>query len=224
MQFDDRAHAGRVLASRLSHLAAEKGLLVLGLPRGGVPVAFEAARALNAPLDVLTVRKLGCPGNPEVALGAIAPGGVRVLNGELVESLGMTPRDIDAVSAAEAAELARREAVYRSGRGPLRLEGKVAILVDDGLATGASMLAAVRAARGLRSRRVVVAVPVGASDACAALRREADEVVCALEPEAFFAVGAWYREFAQTTDEEVLDLLRRAEPRLTASGGRHGDA
>jgi len=208
MMFDDRAHAGRVLAELLIPRVREKTAMVLALPRGGVPVGYEVAKALGVPLDVLVARKLGAPGNPEYAVGAIAPGGVRVLTPDAAALLGLSCADVDALAREEAKELARREALYRRGRRPQALEGRTAIIVDDGLATGATMLAAIRSVRLRRPDRVIAAVPVGDKDVCAALRREADEVICATTPEPLLAVGNWYRDFAQTTDEEVLALLR----------------
>jgi predicted phosphoribosyltransferase len=205
--FRDRRDAGRALAAELGHHAGRGDVLVLALPRGGVPVAHEVAAALAAPLDVFLVRKLGVPGREELAMGAIASGGVRVVNDRVVDELGIPAEVIDTVTAAEGAELARREAEYRAGRPPLDVRGKTAVLVDDGLATGSTMRAAVRAVRGLGPARVVVAVPVGAAATCAELAAEADEVVCPVRPEPFLAVGYAYRDFAQTTDAEVRALL-----------------
>ena len=184
--------------------------MVFALPRGGVPVAFEVARVLDAPLDVFLVRKLGVPGHEELALGAIAQGGVRVLNAEVVRSLDIAPDTIEAVAAREGEELARRERAYRDDRPPLEVAGRTVILVDDGLATGASMRAAVAALRAEAAARIVVAVPVAAPETCDAVRAEVDEIVCAVTPEPFYAVGFWYADFAQTTDAEVHDLLARA--------------
>jgi predicted phosphoribosyltransferase len=204
--YADRQEAGRALAEYLRYFAA-KDVVVLALPRGGVPVGYEVARALDAPLDVFVVRKLGLPGHPEFAMGAIASGNVRVMNEEVLESYPVSRAAIDAVTRAERAELERRERAYRDGRPLVPVEGRVVILVDDGLATGSTMRAAVLAARRLRPARVVVAVPVGAWQACRALREVADEVVCAFTPEPFSAVGLWYADFSQTTDEEVRHLL-----------------
>jgi putative phosphoribosyl transferase len=206
MIFDDRAHAGRVLGERLAHFASEKNVFILALPRGGVPVGYEVAKALRAPLDVLVARKLGAPGNPEYAIGAVAPG-ARVISADAIAMLGLSYGDVEALAAEEAKELERREKAYREGRPPLALEGRTAVLVDDGLATGATMLAAIRSARLRRPARGVAAVPVGDPATCAAVRREADELVCAAMPEELLAVGNWYRDFAQTTDEEVRALL-----------------
>jgi erythromycin esterase-like protein/predicted phosphoribosyltransferase len=209
-QFRDRAEAGRLLAERLRASAGRDDVVVLGLPRGGVPVAFEIARALDAPLDVFLVRKLGVPGHEELALGAIATGGTRVLNERLVESLGIPREWIEAIDAKEMRELERRERAYRGDRPPPDLTGRTVILVDDGLATGSTMLAAVQAVRQDEPERVVVAVPVAPAEVCAALREEADEVICLLTPPDFRAVGVWYADFTQTTDEEVRQLLERA--------------
>lgn len=210
MLFQDRADAGRVLATKLAAFADRPDVLVLGLPRGGVPVAYEVARALRAPLDVFLVRKLGVPGQPELAMGAIASGGVRVLHDNVLKALSITEQEIDAVTAEEAEELDRRERLYRGGRPPLDVRGRTVILVDDGLATGSSMRAAVEALRRMNPLRIVVAVPVGSPDTCGALLEEADEVVCAETPDPFYAVGIWYDDFSQTTDEEVRELLERA--------------
>jgi erythromycin esterase-like protein/predicted phosphoribosyltransferase len=206
----DRAQAGRLLAERLRKYAGREDVVVLGLPRGGVPVAFELARALGAPLDVFLVRKLGVPGHEELALGAIATGGTRVLNEQLVNSLDMPREWVEAIDAKEMRELERRERVYRGDRPPPDLTDRVVILVDDGLATGSTMVAAVRAVRQDNPERVVVAVPVAPPEACAALREEADEVHCLHTPARFGSVGAWYADFRQTTDEEVIALLARA--------------
>jgi len=208
LPLNDRHHAGRVLAGHLAHYAGQDQLLVLGLPRGGVPVAFEVARALAAPLDILVVRKLGLPGHDEYAMGAIASGGVRVMTP--LNGLNVTPAQVAEVVAREQDELVRREQLYRGQHPPLGMEGRTVIVVDDGLATGASMRAAVLAARHQHPARLVVAVPVGARDSCQALRNEADEVVCAAMPQPFRAVGLWYKNFLQTSDEEVIDLLDEA--------------
>jgi putative phosphoribosyl transferase len=209
--FRDRTEAGRLLAERLAPYANRADVIVLGLPRGGLPVAFEVARALGAPLDVFVVRKLGVPGHEELAMGAVATGGVRILNESVVRALGMPERVIDAVARAEEQELERRERLYRGERPPPDLRGRTVILVDDGLATGATMLAAIKAVRKLQPARVVVAVPVAARETCDALAREADEMICAETPEPFYAVGQWYENFSQTTDDEVRELLARAE-------------
>jgi putative phosphoribosyl transferase len=207
MGFRDRADAGRVLAGALRHLAGRDDVIVLGLPRGGVPVASEVARELGAPLDVLLVRKLGVPGHAELAMGAIATGGVRVLNPSVIEPLHIPPEDLERVTAREAVELARREQAYRPGRPPLDLAGRVVVVVDDGLATGSTMRAAVAALRALGPARIVVAVPVGSRDTCDDLAAEADQVVCVRAPAGFRAVGEWYEDFSETTDEHIRALL-----------------
>lgn len=209
-RYVDRREAGRALANLLLRFAGRDDVVVLGLPRGGVPVAYEVASALQAPLEVFVVRKLGTPGHEELAMGAIASGGVQVLNEEVVHALQISAATIDAVGRVERAELERRERAYRAGRPMVPLTGRVAILVDDGLATGSTMRAAVLAARILGPSRIVVAVPVGAPDTCRALEATADEVVCGLTPDSFRAVGLWYDDFAQTTDDEVRHLLAAA--------------
>jgi erythromycin esterase-like protein/predicted phosphoribosyltransferase len=210
--FRDRKEAGRLLAQKLAAYANRPGVLVLALPRGGVPVAFEVARALGAPLDVFVVRKLGVPGYEELAMGAVATGGARVLNDQVVGGLSIPKYVIDGVVAQEERELKRRERAYRGGRPAPDVRGRTVILVDDGLATGASMHAAVKALREQQPERIVVAVPVASPQTCAELRKFADEVVCAITPEPFEAVGRWYEDFSQTTDEEVRELLGRREP------------
>src|SRR5438093_424686 len=208
--FHDRTDAGRRLAAKLRPLAGRDDVIVLALPRGGVPVGYEVARALGVPVDVFLVRKLGTPGREELAMGAIASGGVRVLNADVVRALGITPDEIAEAAAREAEELRRREEAYRDGRPAPDLRGKTVILVDDGLATGSTMRAAVAAVRKLGPARVVVAVPVGATETCEEFRSVADDVVCVDTPEPFFAVGNWYEDFAQTTDDEVRELLARS--------------
>ena len=203
----DRREAGRSLATRLEKYARRDDVVVLALPRGGVPVAYEVARTLDAPLDLFLVRKLGTPGHQELAMGAIASGGVRVLNDDVVQWYGIREEDIEAVAHEESRELQRREITYREGREPVSIEGRTVILVDDGLATGSTMRAAVKAVRMHRPSRVVVAVPVGARDTCDELGAIADEVVCLGTPEPFSAVGQWYLDFSQTTDDEVRQLL-----------------
>ncbi len=210
-RFQDRTDAGHRLADALREYAGRPGVVVLALPRGGVPVGYEVARELGAPLDVFLVRKLGVPGHEELAMGAIASGGVKVLNPDVVEMLSVPDRVIDAVAAREGEELRRRERAYRDDRPPPDLQGKTVILVDDGLATGSTMRAAAEAVRLQVPARLVVAVPVGAAETCGALREVADEVVCDVLPEPFYAVGLWYRDFSQTTDDEVRALLARAE-------------
>jgi predicted phosphoribosyltransferase len=210
MLFRDRTEAGRVLADHLRVYANRPDVLVLALPRGGVPVAFEVAWALHAPLDVFLVRKLGVPGHRELAMGALASGGVRVLNEDVVQALGIPEDVIATVVAQERQELERRERVYRGNRPAPEVRGRVVILVDDGLATGSTMRAAVAALHRQRPARIVVAVPVGSPETCTELRAEADEAVCARTPEPVYAVGLWYDDFTQTTDDEVHDLLARA--------------
>ena len=210
MIFRDRTEAGRRLARELARYANRADVVVLGLPRGGIPVAYEVARALEAPLDVFVVRKLGLPGQEELAVGAIASGGVRFVNEDLVKHLRVPAGVVDEIAAREERELARRERAYRGGRRPLSVSGRVAILVDDGLATGASMRAAAAALRRLGPARIVVAVPVGAAETCREFGALADDVVCTETPEPFWAVGNWYDDFSQTTDEEVRELLELA--------------
>ena len=210
--FRDRVDAGKALAGHLRKYAGRPDVIVLALPRGGVPVGYEVAHALGAPLDVFIVRKLGVPGHEEYAMGAVASGGVRVLNDDAVRSLGLSDETVDRVTARELAELNRRERLYRGDRPEPDLKGRTVILVDDGLATGSTMKAAVKALAARAPARIVVAVPIAAADTCEALRREVDEVVCALTPEPFHAVGLWYDNFSQTSDEEVRDLLERARP------------
>jgi erythromycin esterase-like protein/predicted phosphoribosyltransferase len=205
--FRDRREAGRLLAEKLAAYANRPDVLVLALPRGGVPVGYEVARALSAPLDVFVVRKLGVPGYEELAMGAVATGGVRVLNDQLVERLGIPESLIDAVAARERQELARRERLYRGNRPPPDVRGRTVILVDDGLATGATMYAAIEALRQQNPARIVVAVPTASPETCEEMEIKADEVICAITPEPFHAVGRWYRDFSQTTDEEVGVLL-----------------
>jgi putative phosphoribosyl transferase len=209
-RFEDRFDAGRFLAQHLKHHAGKPDVAVLALPRGGVPVAFEIARALGAPLDVFVVRKLGAPGYEELAMGAIATGGVRVFNEEVIQHLGVSESWIEASIREQEEELQRREEAYRGDRPPVEIENHTVILVDDGLATGASMRAAVRALRLRHPAAITVAVPIGSRDTCDQFRAEVEEVVCARTPEPFHAVGAWYRNFTQTTDEEVRELLNRA--------------
>ena len=206
MQFHDRTHAGRLLAGKLGRYRDNPDVIVLALPRGGVPVAFEVAKALNAPLDVFIVRKLGVPGHEEYAMGAIASGGVRVMNPD-VAGMRLPESAVEAVAAREQKELERRERLYRGDRPPLELAGRIVILVDDGLATGSTMRAAAIAVKQQKPSRSVVAVPVAAPATCEQFRAEVDEVVCAITPEPFRAVGLWYEDFTQTTDDEVHALL-----------------
>jgi predicted phosphoribosyltransferase len=209
-RFDDRRDAGRRLAERLSHYRGRHDLVVLGLPRGGVPVAFEVSRALAAPLDVFLVRKLGVPGHQELAMGAIASGGVRVLNDDVVSATGVGNAQIEEVGLRELATLERQERAYRGDRPPLDPRGRVTILVDDGLATGATMRAAIEALRDRGTQAIVVAVPTAPTETCQALAREVDEVVCASTPDPFMAVGLWYRDFTPVSDDEVRQLLELA--------------
>jgi predicted phosphoribosyltransferase len=211
--FADRREAGRELATLLKPIHRDGTFIVLALPRGGVPVAYEIARELDATLDVFLVRKLGTPGQSELAMGAIASGGTRVINDEVVQALQIPQHMIDAVVAREQSELERRDAVYRQGRALPVLANRTVILVDDGLATGSTMRAAVQAVKQHSPTRVIVAVPVGAPDTCTALREYADEVICAHMPATFSAVGQWYHDFSQTTDDEVIALLSEAKGR-----------
>lgn len=210
LRFHDRAEAGRLLAAKLSEYANRPDVLVLALPRGGVPVGFEVAKALNAPLDVFLVRKLGVPGHEELAMGAIASGGTLVLNDDVVLTLRIPQQLMDVVAQREQQELERRERAYRDDRPQPDVQGKTIILVDDGLATGSTMRAAIRALRQREPAKIVVAVPAASPDTCDAFRDEVDDIVCALTPEPFYAVGLWYEDFSQTTDEEVRDLMERS--------------
>lgn len=213
MLFRNRADAGRALGERLAAYAGRPNLRILGLPRGGIPVAFEVAKSLDAPLDVFVVRKLGVPGHEELAMGAIATGGVRIVNQDVVSALGLSKETLDRVAEAEQAELVRREEAYRGSRRPLDVRGATVILVDDGLATGSTMRAAVAAVRRQQPARVVVAVPVAAPATRDEFTREVDEIVCVATPDPFLAVGRFYDDFSQTTDGEVHDLLERAARR-----------
>jgi predicted phosphoribosyltransferase len=206
-RFRNRTDAGRQLAGKLAPYADRPDVVVLALPRGGVPVASEVARALGAPLDVFVVRKLGVPGHEELAMGAVATGGLRVLNDEIVRGLDIPEREIAAVADRELHELSRRQRLYRGDHPPPDVGGRTVILVDDGLATGATMRAAVQALRQQQPARIVVAVPTASPDTCEALKAAADDVVCAMTPEPFFAVGHWYDDFTQTTDDEVARSL-----------------
>lgn len=209
MRYRDRRDGGRALAEQLRAYTGVRDGLVLALPRGGVPVGYEVAQALKLPLDVFVVRKLGAPGQEELAIGAVASGGIRVLNEQIVSRLGMNESAIDAIAAREVEEVSRREKLYRGDREPVSrgVEGKTVILVDDGIATGASMSVAVQSLRAGNPAKIVVAVPVAAAENCELLRSEADDVICARMPPRFSAVGEWYQDFRQTTDEEVAELL-----------------
>ncbi|AFY75858.1 putative phosphoribosyltransferase [Pleurocapsa sp. PCC 7327] len=206
-RFRNRTEAGQLLAKKLTAYANRKDVLVLGLPRGGVPVAYEVAKALNAPLDICLVRKLGVPGHKELAMGAIASGGVRVLNYDVVSWLNISGKTIDKVAQKELRELQRRDRAYRGDRPPADARDRTVILVDDGLATGSTMRAAVAVLREQQPKSIVVAVPVAPPDTCKTLSAEVEEVVCLMTPEPFYAIGLWYENFAQTTDEEVRELL-----------------
>jgi len=209
--YRDRHDAGVELARRLAEFRGRSDVVVLALPRGGVPLAHEIARTLEAPLDIVIVRKLGLPNFPELAMGAIASGGIRILNDDVIKWYGVTPETIESVTRTELAELERRERAYRSGASPVHLRGCSVILVDDGLATGSTMKAAVQAVRAQAPARVTVAVPVGAADACREVTAIADEVVCVRTPDVFAAVGQWYKDFSQTSDAEVTALLRESQ-------------
>lgn len=221
--FRNRPEAGRLLATKLTAYVNRPDVLVLALPRGGVPVAYEVARALGAPLDIFLVRKLGIPGYEELAMGAIATGGVRVLNDQVVGDLRIPDYVVDEVAASEQRELMRRARLYRGDRPAPDVRGRTVILVDDGLATGATMMAAVKALRQQQPARIIVAVPTASPEICQQLKAEVDDVICAITPEPFHAVGLWYEDFSQTTDEEVRDLLARsAAASRTADSVRTG--
>jgi putative phosphoribosyl transferase len=224
--FYDRMEAGQVLAAELQHYSDWPEVIVLALPRGGVAVGMEVAKELHAPLDIFVVRKLGVPGQEELAMGAIASGGVRIVNASVVGSLEISEQTINAVAHREEKELERRERYYRDGRHSLEVRGRIVIIVDDGLATGATMKAAVAAIRNQHPSRIVVAVPVAAPETCAELDELVDEVVCLRTPDPFMAVGIWFRHFPQLTDEEVRDLLQSSAEEYAsfhAHARRHGD-
>jgi putative phosphoribosyl transferase len=224
-RYRDRHEAGRILADQVGKQVDAAHAVVLALPRGGVPVGLEVARAIGARLDVFVVRKLGAPIQPELAMGAIASGGIRVLNEAVIAELGITENAIAAVADREAAELARREKTLRGNQPPAELRGRAVILVDDGLATGSTMRAAIAAVRQRDPQRVIVAVPVGATETCVELAREVDALICPLQPDALYAIGMWYEDFAQTTDEEVREALAFAAQdelaRPTHRDGKH---
>lgn len=208
--FADRRAAGRELARQLSEYAGRQDLLVLGLPRGGVPIAYEIAAALRAPLDVLVVRKLGTPGQEELAVGAIGSGGVLVLNDDIVAGIGLEPEEIEAIAARESIELERREHLYRGARPPLNVRGRTIIVADDGLATGATMSAAIQVLRRQAVSAIIVSVPIGAPETCVEIAKQSDALLCAYVPRRLLAIGNWYEDFAATSDEEVRELLAAA--------------
>jgi putative phosphoribosyl transferase len=214
--FKDRKEAGQILAHRLSNYVGQN-VMVLGLPRGGVPVAFEVAKALKAPLDVYVVRKLGVPGHEELAMGAIASGDVRVLNKPVIEDLGITEEAIEAETRKEREELKRRELLYRGDRPPLEVSDRTVVLVDDGIATGSTIKAGIAALKKQKAGRIVVAVPVAPISSIEELKKEVDEVICVSTPEFFYAISLWYDEFPQTSDEEVRELLKQAEMKKEAA-------
>ena len=217
--FTNRIEAGRALAEQLGAYQDRTDVMVLGIPRGGVPVAFEVAAALHAPLDVFAVRKLGVPGQEELAFGAISSGGVRVFNTEVVEAMGISEQDIEMVTAEERRELERRERAYRGTRPPLNVAGMTVIVVDDGIATGSSMQAAILALRQLKPARIVIAVPVAPVSTCDRLRTEVDEVICVYMPESFMAIGEFYEDFLPVSDEAVTDYLRRTPTSAVRKAG-----
>jgi putative phosphoribosyl transferase len=210
MIFRDRTEAGQILASKLTKYQNKGDTVILALPRGGVPVAYEIGKSLRLPVDIFVVRKLGVPGHEELAMGAIASGGVRHINRDIVDQLHIDSKTIDAASRREEKEIERREGLYRGQRPPLDVRHKTVILVDDGLATGSTMRAAIAALRQHQPARIVVAVPAAAPQTCSEIADEVDEIICAATPEPFYAVGQWYQEFSQTTDDEVRELLARA--------------
>jgi putative phosphoribosyl transferase len=222
VRFENRRKAGQYLAGKLSDYAGRDDVLVLGLPRGGVPVAYEVAQRLGAPLDVFVVRKLGVPGHEEYAMGAIASGGVRVINQDVVRRLGIPQAIVDRVAEQERRELERRENAYRDGRPAPTIEGRTVLLVDDGLATGASMWAAVAALRQRNPAQIVVAVPTASKETCDSFRDVVDDIICAITPDPFMAVGVWYKNFSQTTDDEVRRLLRQAHERSFTAAEQGG--
>lgn len=218
LPFRDRSDAGRRLGAELAMHEFPSGVVVLALPRGGLPVGFEVAKALHARLDVIVVRKLGVPWQPELAMGAIAPGGVEVLDRRLIASLGIAPQIVKAAIQRESAEIERREKLYRGGRPALDLHGRTVVLVDDGLATGSTMLVAVHYVRTLQAAKIIVAIPVGSRQACTRVEKEVDELVCLAIPESFMAVGEWYLDFRQVTDAEVQSWLEESHRQSKAEG------
>lgn len=220
MLFRDRAEAGQILAAKLKQYARRPDVIILALPRGGVPVAYQVATMLDLPLDIFLVRKLGVPGQEELAMGAIASGSIRVLNEDIIRALHIPQSVIDAIAAKEQRELERREKFYRQDAPPIDVTNKTVILIDDGLATGATMRAAAAALKQQNAKRIVVAVPVAAESTCQELETEVDEAVCALTPEPFYGVGYWYDDFSQTTDEEVIDLLKKSRGEITENSWR----
>ncbi|MBD2197881.1 MULTISPECIES: phosphoribosyltransferase [Calothrix] len=218
IKFRTRTEAGKLLARELTAYADCKDLLVLGLPRGGVPVAYEVAKALDAPLDICIVRKIGVPGHQELAMGAITSGGIRVLNSDVINSLAITSQTINQVAADEWQELQRRDRVYRGDRPPLNVKNRTVILVDDGIATGSTMLAAIALLKQQEPHRIVVAVPVAPPDTCEKISEKVDEVVCLKMPEQMYAVGVWYEDFSQTTDEEVRYFMSKQSQLMAALG------
>lgn len=220
-RFKDRVHAGKLLAHALDAYAGRADVVVLALPRGGVPVGYAVARELDVDLDVLVVRKLGAPGQEELAIGAVASGGIRVIHHDIVAELGVPQQYMEALAARKMAEVAQRDELFHGGRPPVTLEGRVAILVDDGIATGATMEAAVKALHHAGPARVVVAVPVASTEAVHTLRPLVDQLVCLTVPEPFFAIGVWYDDFEQTSDAEVIDLLQRADAARRADAAQH---
>lgn len=209
-QFQDRCEAGQFLATKLAQYADDVSLLVLAMPRGGVPVAYEVAKALRVPLDIFLVRKLGVPGYEELSLGVVASGGVRIFNEEVIQRLGISEKVIEATTREKQQEIERREKIYRGSREPVAIAERTVILVDDGLATGACMRAAVHALKTRQPKTIIAAVPIGSADTCNQIQGEADEVICGIMPDPFYAVGAWYSDFMQITDEEINQLLNRA--------------
>jgi predicted phosphoribosyltransferase len=221
MIFRDRVEAGRFLATKLTEYAGRDDVVVLALPRGGIPVAYEVATQLNLPLDIFLVRKLGVPGHEELAMGAIASGEIRVLNEDIVKDLGIRKEIIDAVAAREQLELDRRERFYHQGITPIDIQNQTVILIDDGLATGATMRAAAEALKQLNVKEIVVAVPIAAESTCREFKKEVDKIVCAVTPEPFYGVGYWYADFSQTTDEEVIYLLKKSREEMMQNSDRN---